>query len=55
MFYAMQTLKDSYNPKLFHVRAIRQKPYKHLRAAIKAAAKHEMGFVTDSKRNILYV
>jgi len=53
MFYAMRTIKDSFNPKIMYTRAIRIKPFKSLVIAKKVAAKYEMGYVINHKREII--
>lgn len=54
MFYAMRTIKDDYNPKLFHMIAARIKPFKTLEQAQKCAKKHPMGYVIDNKHHIVW-
>lgn len=57
MFYAMQQIKDEYNPKLWHIRAIRTKSFKTLevakRIANKVSSRNVKGFVIDQHRNII--
>lgn len=52
MFYIMQSTKDEYTKNLYHIHAIRVRPYKTLIAARKAIAGIKGAFIQTASRVI---